>query len=149
MQICANASQCAFESLREAQLQRLGSPELLIRTHFMFGKAPKKTQAPQKSDPNPGHRCGFGWAGWLIRRIELLDSHHWLLLTNYKKLSISRYIHGYPWISFKPVAKCKNRNSRISLAITKSLSRWVDSSSRIHQYLSIFPEKKHFLFVSL
>ena len=115
MQICANASWCAFESLREAQLQRLGSPELLIRTHFMLRQGqkkpkkkpwapqksdpkkpdPKKARAPKKSDPNPGHRCGFGWAGWLIRRIELLDSHHWLLLTNYKKLSISRYIHGY------------------------------------------------------
>ena len=33
-----------------------------------------------------------GFWGWgLIRRIELLDSHHWLQLANYKKLPISHY----------------------------------------------------------
>ena len=34
--------------------------------------------------------CGV-WGWGLIRRIELLDSHHWLQLANYKKLPISGY----------------------------------------------------------
>ena len=41
------------------------------------------------------YRSGVVLGGWLIRRIELLDSHHWLQLPNYKKLPYIR-LHPSP-----------------------------------------------------
>ena len=51
------------------------------------------------------YRSGVVLGGWLIRRIELLDSHHWLQLPNYKKLPYIR-LHPSPTRISRPMQSC-------------------------------------------